>query len=605
MISVRQTDNGSALHSALLSVIFKRLIFFFNLWRDTVASMKAAEELEMSANSLSQAKQIMKNSVRGERSMVEQEALGQVLSTLSCVPKMSALDMDLLTNNIECIDCTGRTLIFLQGDFGACFYIIATGNIELYLEPSKDKEMSNCRNFGVYRGSSFDLEQCGALGRHIVTLKAGQGFGEYAILSSTHKFRGATAVAADDCLLFIVYADTYNATLRKHHFRQQQMSSAIALLKELPIFNFQSNAKIAQFAYNLRCQTYSPRTVIAKANSKINTLYLINSGTIKVVVNASANNCTENDAQSDLEIPPITARRLDLCALELGRGQIIGLWEVLKDQVVYEMTYVSSASCELLEISRQYFQEVMSASKKIPARPGDGYHLAQLPGVTIPSTSTASVQKVPIFTTSMQTVRPRPVPHNKAIRENPLPSVSMESFYSSIRNAADDRENLHCGRLSRVQQALGDSEERDSGLHGMPDNRSILALFTENVDVTQRDPSVTGIRKSSISEPQKSSPLRPSPAYRKKSLPVNHLSEPPARLAVIQQYRNAVYHTTESSTTSVVCLSLNENRKSTNTTRDFVESTSVPSQPMIQFSKSRVNKSPNKLRRDLVTDTIR
>lgn len=215
--------------------------------------------------------------------MVEQEALAKVLSTIPCLPKMSTSDMDLLTNSIDCIDCSGRTLIFLQGDFGACFYIIATGNIELYLEPSKDKEMSNCRNFGVYRGkSNFDLEKCSALGRHIVTLTAGQGFGEYAILSSTHKFRGATAVAADEdsTLLFIVNAETYNATLRKHHFRQQQMSSAMALLKELPIFNFQSTAKIAQFAYNLTCQTYSPRTVIARANTKINTLFLISSGIV-------------------------------------------------------------------------------------------------------------------------------------------------------------------------------------------------------------------------------------------------------------------------------------------------------------------------------------
>lgn len=223
MLPVRQTDNGSALHSVLISILLKRTTFCFYQWLDTVTAMKRREEEEKAANSLSQAKEIMKKSTRGQRTMVEQEALAKVLMTIPCLPKMSSGDMDLLTNSIECIDCNGRTLIFLQGDFGACFYIIATGNIELYLEPSKDKEMSNCRNFGVYRGKkNFDVEKCGELGRHIVTLKAGQGFGEYAILSSTHKFRGATAVASESpCMLFIVNADTYNATLRKHHFRQQ------------------------------------------------------------------------------------------------------------------------------------------------------------------------------------------------------------------------------------------------------------------------------------------------------------------------------------------------------------------------------------------------
>lgn len=49
-------------------------------------------------------------------------------------------------------------------------------------------------------------------------------------------------------------------------------------------------------------------------------------------------------------------RRPDLCALEFGRGQIIGLWEILADKSKYEMTYTTSTTCELLQISRQYFQ---------------------------------------------------------------------------------------------------------------------------------------------------------------------------------------------------------------------------------------------------------
>jgi hypothetical protein len=183
LLPIRQTDNANALFSALVSVLSKRISIFFNQWRDAILTMKMVEEKDKTAHSLSQAKDIMKNSIRGQRSMVEQEALAKILSTLSCIPKMSSLHMDLLTNNIECMDCTGRTLVFLQGDFGACFYIMATGNIELYLEPSKDKEMANCREFGVFRGSNFDLEKCGSLGRHIVTLKAGWRFMFYSLQS--------------------------------------------------------------------------------------------------------------------------------------------------------------------------------------------------------------------------------------------------------------------------------------------------------------------------------------------------------------------------------------------------------------------------------------
>ena len=188
-MSSERIDAASSMALLLVRVLSKMTHECFYKWRERVVELRQREEENEKTSALVQAKHIMKNSTRGERSMVEQEALGRVLSSLSCVPKMSSSDMSLLCDQIECIDCVGRTLIFLQGDFGECFYIIASGNIELYLESSKDKEMSNCRNFGVFRGGSISMEQCENLGRHIVTLKAGQGFGEYAILSKTHKFQ--------------------------------------------------------------------------------------------------------------------------------------------------------------------------------------------------------------------------------------------------------------------------------------------------------------------------------------------------------------------------------------------------------------------------------
>lgn len=61
----------------------------------------------------------------------------------------------------------------------------------------------------------------------------------------------------------------------------------------------------------------------------------------------------------------VVARQPDLCALEFGRGQIIGLWEILADKSTYEMTYITSASCELLEISHLYFQVLSHITHKV------------------------------------------------------------------------------------------------------------------------------------------------------------------------------------------------------------------------------------------------
>ena len=81
-------------------------------------------------------------------------------------------------------------------------------------------------------------------------------------------------------------------------------------------------------------------------------------GSIKVVANLSMHVADVGNYSStpDSIEESSVIRRPDLCALEFGRGQIIGLWEILADKSTYEMTYTTSASCELLEISRQYFQ---------------------------------------------------------------------------------------------------------------------------------------------------------------------------------------------------------------------------------------------------------
>ncbi len=123
---------------------------------------------------------------------------------------MSSQELETLSNEIDWVACHGSSLLFLQGDYGPVFYMIAHGTVELYLESSKEKEMSNCRQYGAYRGKFIEMSVCSNFGRHVATLRKGQGFGELAILSTTHKFRGATAVASDDkSLMFVVHTETY------------------------------------------------------------------------------------------------------------------------------------------------------------------------------------------------------------------------------------------------------------------------------------------------------------------------------------------------------------------------------------------------------------
>jgi hypothetical protein len=182
----------------------------FQVWKQAYLKWKELESERQKNSLINKVIEVLKTSKRGKRSLVEEEILAKYLVTIACVPKLTGSELRKLSNEVDWVDCTGRTLIFLQGDYGACFYMIAQGSIDLFLETSKDKEMVNCRKYGDLRGKSIQEEDCNELGKKITTLTEGKGFGEYAILSKTHKFRGATAVTTDErSLLLVVLEETY------------------------------------------------------------------------------------------------------------------------------------------------------------------------------------------------------------------------------------------------------------------------------------------------------------------------------------------------------------------------------------------------------------
>lgn len=100
---------------------------------------------------------VLKNSTRGNRSTMEKEILRRfIVAKLTCIPKsISFSEMDQLCNELDWYPLTGKSIIFLQGDFGNVYYMIARGRVGLYLEPSKDREMAIAREFGHLRGQPF------------------------------------------------------------------------------------------------------------------------------------------------------------------------------------------------------------------------------------------------------------------------------------------------------------------------------------------------------------------------------------------------------------------------------------------------------------------
>ncbi|KAJ1421723.1 hypothetical protein B484DRAFT_452613 [Ochromonadaceae sp. CCMP2298] len=347
-----------------LKVNAEQMIFDRSMMTDALKRWsEAAKNMTKTMNTNAQHSRflnVMKDSTRCSRSTMEKEEIRRfLLAHMSCIPKsINFSEMDTLCNEIDWIPYVGRSILFLQGDFGNCYYMLARGRVGLYLEPSKDREMEVAREFGHLRQQPFEgiNEDLDRIGNLIFNLSAGAGFGEYAILAATNKIRSAAAVAIDeDSTLLILHADTYNAVLRQHHYRQKQLSSATALLQELPMFRHHNFSNIASVAYTMRSQTYSNNVSIVAYGDLINNVLLISSGQVKVY---AAPKGSEHAGRVVLKIH----KRIPKLAIALlGRGSIIGEMEMQKGLRTFQLTYESgSSSTEILEMPATVYEESMS-----------------------------------------------------------------------------------------------------------------------------------------------------------------------------------------------------------------------------------------------------
>ena len=151
-------------------------------------------------------------------------------------------------------------------------------------------------------------------------------------------------------MLLIMHAETYNTVLRQHHYRQKQLSSATALLQELPLFRHHNYSKVASVAYTMRSQTYSNQSLIVAYGSIINNVMLIASGQVKVYAAPTI------EAQGNAKL--LQKRIPKLAIALLGRGQIIGEMEVQKGLTTFQLTYESgTAGTEILEMPVTVFKE--------------------------------------------------------------------------------------------------------------------------------------------------------------------------------------------------------------------------------------------------------
>lgn len=77
--------------------------------------------------------------MEGDRTPHECGELGRLLGRLSAVPRLAPAELLRLAADVTFIHSSSLSLLFLQGDFGNCFYILVSGGVGLYVNKSAEK----------------------------------------------------------------------------------------------------------------------------------------------------------------------------------------------------------------------------------------------------------------------------------------------------------------------------------------------------------------------------------------------------------------------------------------------------------------------------------
>lgn len=105
---------------------------------------------------------VIRTSVRGKRTIQEKQVIRKYLQKYAaCIPvkRMSRAEVEILCDEIDIIKCFGKAIVFMQGDYGNKYYAIARGEVSLYQEPNRQKEVENARLYGHLRGMEFSGNQ--------------------------------------------------------------------------------------------------------------------------------------------------------------------------------------------------------------------------------------------------------------------------------------------------------------------------------------------------------------------------------------------------------------------------------------------------------------
>jgi len=114
----------------------------------------------------------------------------------------------------------------------------------------------------------------------INSLGEGCSFGDVALMGNQLCTRGATIFCQQDCYFAVLDKKSFQRIIGEH--QEREIMSKVHFLQKVPIFSIFHTDILKTMIYFLEPLTYSFRESIISQGDKIENLYIIKSGKVKV-----------------------------------------------------------------------------------------------------------------------------------------------------------------------------------------------------------------------------------------------------------------------------------------------------------------------------------
>lgn len=219
-----------------------------------------------------------------------------------------------------------RQFVFHAGEEGSQFYVILAGSVAV-LAPYRRKDGKEDYNL-------------------LVTLKAGDSFGELALISN--KPRAATIYTREDCHFAVLTRTDYLRILSR--IQDLQLTARVELLQRHPAFAAWSRNALQRLSYFFKMVTYKRKQVLFRAGQIANEVFLVKSGDFQLVKSISVGIPKRLPLLKELECTHHSAE-----VTLLSVGEMIGDQEVLSTSQHAYTCICASAIGEVMQISKEDF----------------------------------------------------------------------------------------------------------------------------------------------------------------------------------------------------------------------------------------------------------